>query len=260
MAAFAAAFGSFALQNLAKALSRSAWAGGRETTAASVTIARNAFTTRQLCRVQDVSKPDDVTSVSWIGAGWLFPPRSERRRESANSCRTESACRSADLVEDLWTQPDVALRAAAGARLGKRDSFTVFRELFEEGDGGAGDLSGEGSAVGGRCSSFRSSLAALGLDRLPLARDLHLLRFERGIGAFRSAASISCSSMRSSSRSSCSRTPCSAAAISVLHRLVFLVGLDLHQLALELAQAPLNNRQLLFYFAPGRLAHVDLCF
>jgi hypothetical protein len=35
-----------ALQNLAKALSRSVWVGGRETTAARVRNARSGFTTR----------------------------------------------------------------------------------------------------------------------------------------------------------------------------------------------------------------------
>ena len=42
-----------------------------------------------------------------------------------------------------------------------------------------------------------------------------------------------------------------------LHRLVFLVGLDLHQLAFELAEASLNGGELLFDLAAGCLAGGD---
>jgi len=46
----------------------------------------------------------------------------------------------------------------------------------------------------------------------------------------------------------------------VLHRLVFLVGLDLHQLALVLAQAALHRGQFLVDVAARRLAHLDPAF
>ena len=130
----------------------------------------------------DVSKPDDVTSVSWIGAGWLFPRRPERRRESASSCRTESALsfRRTSLKtcgrRRTWHCVQPPARASESAT-----PLRCFASCSNSAMRGPGDLSGEGSAVGGLLLQLSLELAALGLDRLPLARDLRLLRFERGI-------------------------------------------------------------------------------
>ena len=43
----------------------------------------------------------------------------------------------------------------------------------------------------------------------------------------------------------------------LLHRLVFLVGLHLHQLVLVLAQPPLDGREILFDLPPRRLTGRD---
>ena len=43
----------------------------------------------------------------------------------------------------------------------------------------------------------------------------------------------------------------------LLHRLVFLVGLHLHELILVLAQSPLDDREILFDVPPRRLTGRD---
>ena len=162
-------------------------------------------------------------------------------------------------VEHLRPQTDVADGAEAVARFGDRDALAAVRDAFEQRQRLARELGrrprrARRSAASSSCSSSRAR------RRAPSVRfgDLRPARPSAAASAaFSSAANVSACSMCSRSVSSCDAHVLLGDGHLLLHRLVFLVRLDLHQLSFVLRQAALDRGELFLDFAPGGLTGGD---
>ena len=145
--------------------------------------------------------------------------------------------------------------AAAVARLGDRQPFSLFRDVLEEPKRFGGQLLGDRRARRGDPRS--RSAAGLAASPSSAVRSLAIeacWAFSSDSAAFRSRVRFSASSMRSRTRSSCDRIASSAVATLVLHGLVFLVRLQLEQLPFVFGQAGLDGGDLRLDLLPLLLA------
>ena len=115
----------------------------------------------------------------------------------------------------------------------------------------------QGGPLFGRALKVGSGRDAFGVERLPLARDLGLLGFQRGFRGFELRREcVGFLHALEHVRLVVADLVLGDAHL-LLHRLVFLVGLHLHQLVLVLAQPALDDGEILFDLPPRRLTGRD---